>query len=155
MRRHKRLRLGLLSSLFLYCGASAAAQCLLEVPDIGFGNYSTVDPEPADTSALFRVDCMSTVAETVSYDIAISTGVSNSYIERAFAETSLVYNLFTDAGASIVWGDGSNGSMRVTGSLVLPGTSSAMHMVYGRIPAQQSNADAGTFADALIVTLSY
>jgi len=62
---------------------------------------------------------------------------------------SLTYNLYTDSLRSIIWGDGTSGTMLVgtTGT-------SATYAVYGRIPAAQ-DLPAGSYNDSITVTLTF
>lgn len=61
--------------------------------------------------------------------------------------TQLHYNLYRDASRLIVWGEG---SASVTSAIVL----NLDLPVYGRIPALQ-NVPAGTYLDAITVTITY
>jgi len=62
---------------------------------------------------------------------------------------SMTYNLYSDSLRSIIWGDGTSGTMLVSTS----GTS-ATYAVYGRIPAAQ-NLPAGSYNDSIAVTLTF
>lgn len=69
--------------------------------------------------------------------------------------TTLSYNLFTDAGRTTIWGDGTGG----TSYQSLPAGSSThteAFILYGRIPGNQSQATAGNYSDpSLSVVVSY
>jgi spore coat protein U-like protein len=61
----------------------------------------------------------------------------------------LLYNLYTDATLSTVWGDGTGHSATVNATQV-----AGIHTVYGRIPARQ-NAHVGVYNDTIVITLTF
>lgn len=69
----------------------------------------------------------------------------------------LVYNIYTPASYSAVWGDGAGGTNSVTGNLTLGANDSknATHTGNGRIPAGQNTAHVGIYGDTISVTVSY
>jgi len=93
--------------------------------------------------------------------VTLSTGGSGSYTPRQLRSGpgTLGYNLWSDLARSGVWGNGSAGTIVVTGSLrVGPGqgngSRTAVHPIYGRIPALQ-DAQEGDFVDSIVATLTY
>jgi spore coat protein U-like protein len=71
----------------------------------------------------------------------------------------LGYNLWSDLARSGVWGNGSAGTVIVSGTLKVGpgegnGTRSAVHYIYGRIPALQ-DAQEGDYVDSIVATLTY
>ena len=63
------------------------------------------------------------------------------------------YQLYQDAGRSLVWGDTLTGA----GANVKSDTGNGMaqaHTVFGRVPAQTTPA-AGTYTDTVVVTIEY
>jgi len=65
----------------------------------------------------------------------------------------MLYNLYTNASHTIVFGDGTGGTGTVTGTLSWFGNPVAVS-VYGLIPALQ-NVSAGFFADQVTVTIDF
>ena len=53
-----------------------------------------------------------TIGILPSFQVALSTGGSGSYATRKMSNgtDTLSYNLYTDAGHTIIWGDGSGGT---------------------------------------------
>ena len=95
-------------------------------------------------------------AETVTYSLQLGPSGNGQRASRAMRSGSeqLLYNLYTDAARSQVWGDGSEGTMVFTGALQLPSTRTAQHPVYGRLFERQPVLP-GSYGDALQVTLSF
>lgn len=128
--------------------AGPAFACTVSATSFQFG---TIDP-------LFGGDTSSTSTITVScpsltsYTIALSTG-AGTYAERYMQSgtNQLVYNLYSDASHSTIWGDGTGTSATVSGTALTEGTD---HTVYGRVP-HQPTAIPGTYADSIVVTVTF
>ena len=127
---------------------SAAAVCLIGATGVAFGPY---DPRSASTTD--GVGTLTFTGCTAAYTIALSSGSSNSYALRKMAAGpyNLNYNLYTDIGRTIVWGDGTGGTSVRSISGAPDG---AAYPVYGRIPAAQ-NLGAGSYSDQVIVTVTF
>lgn len=141
----------------------AGAGCSVSVVGMNFGLYDPLDPMPSDSAGRIEVTCDYLPpggATNVSYDVALSTGTSGSFLQRymALGNERLPYNLYTDAARSLAWGNGSAGSQVVSGGMkVNPGAHSSLtnvHTVYGRIPAGV-DAALGSFSDSIVVTLTF
>jgi spore coat protein U-like protein len=87
---------------------------------------------------------------------AASPGASNNYAGRTLRNgtNSLVYNLYTNAARTQIWGNGTDSSLRVTQSFAGLLLVDRTIPVYGRIPARQ-NVRAGAYSDTIIVTVTY
>ena len=80
-----------------------------------------------------------------------ATSPASRYMDKA--GTHLSYNVYTSAGYSKVWGDGSGGSLTQSyNGLLSLGTISFTG--YGRLPSGQYVAS-GAYSDRLVVTVSY
>jgi len=168
-RRHAALvfagGLTLLGALLLGArDATAASDCSVTASGVAFGVYDPSLGTPDDSTGSIVVTCTYTGpggVDTANYTVTLSTGASGSYAPRKLAAgaSRLDYNLFRDAARTQVWGNASSGTTIITGSLkVGPGvgnrTRTATHVVYGRIP-QLQDADAGNYADSILVTLTF
>lgn len=124
----------------------AWADCTVTTTGLVFGAYDPFAAQPVDGAGSVLVDCTS----AVSYVISLSAG-AGSYALRTMLSGSdrLDYNLYGDSTRTSVWGDGSAGTVTVAGN-----ATSANHTVYGRIPARQ-NVRAGSYADSIVVTLTF
>jgi spore coat protein U-like protein len=124
----------------------ASAECTLNIIDINFGSYDTLNPLATDIAGDFSVTCDT---ET-SLQVSLSAGLGTYSARRLLSGTdALLYNLYTDPTRLTIWGDGSPG----TGVLSLSGTG-GNYTVYGRIPARQ-NVPVGTYGDTITVILTF
>lgn len=135
-------------------GTAHAASCSVATSDTSFSAYSTSDELPSDTTASITMTCSGT--GTAAYSIGIGASTNGGIAPRQLSGPveTLDYNLYTDANRSEIWGDVATGGSTVSGMLTPPGTTMAIHTVYGRIPALQ-NVQPGTYADSLTITVSY
>lgn len=144
--------------------ADAAYSCSVAVVGVSFGPYDPLVATPDDSAGRIDVTCVNvpgTGLDTVAYGVTLSPGMSGTYAPRHLTAGSirLDYNLYRDSGRSQVWGDGSGGSVPVSGSMkVGPGAGNSSrtnrHDVFGRIPARQDVA-AGTYGDTIVVTVTF
>ena len=145
-----KIRQALMWVLLLAPGFAQAA-CSVNPTSVAFGVYSPLNVVPTDTAGTLRVSC-DTV--TVGYTVLLSAGSAGSYASRRLSGGmyTLAYNLYTDALRTVVWGDGSGGTMTVRGAFALPGAID--HTVYGRVSAGQ-NVGAGAYTDTITVTINF
>lgn len=134
--------------------------CSVSTTALAFGSYNPLAYGNTDSSGSVRVSCAGVAGLLIPYDIALSPGGGGSYASRrmAFAAYTLSYNLYADASHTSVLGDGSAGTLKLSGSLTLDllGLAPAVtHWVYGRLPGRQLGAAPGSYSDALTVTLTY
>jgi spore coat protein U-like protein len=134
--------------------AYADASCTVSSTGVSFGAYDVFN---TDTTGNISVACTGlTESSTVAYDILISTG-GGSYPSRAMTSGGhlLNYNLYINNSRSIVWGDGSAGTAKISDGYGL-GLSAVIkdYSIYGRIPARQ-NGYVGSYSDMIIVTVNY
>lgn len=137
------------------------ASCTVTTVSADFGVYNVFSSAPNDAAVgKITVACSGgLISLLVSYDILVSPGASGSYaLPRSMSDGmghSLNYNLYINASRSIVWGDGSAGTAKISDSyLVALGTVTREYQIYGRIPALQ-NAYVGNYSDTPIVTINY
>lgn len=156
-------RAGIAFLALLACtDARAVADCTISTAGVAFGNYDPLDTTSTDATGNLTVLCthVSGGATRVNYSVALSAGSSGNYTQRWMRSgTSILnYNLFDSAARTRVWGSGTGGTTRVTGSLLVnPGANrirEASHPIYGRIPAMQAVAT-GNYTDTILVTLTF
>lgn len=125
------------------CGVSATA--------LAFGNYSATSATPTDATATVTAICTAGVNYTLSMDGGLGTGGTVTTRVLTNGLNTLNYTVYTNAGRTTIWGDGTNSTLTVSGTAgLLPQNYTA----YGRIPAAQQSA-AGAYLDAITVTLTY
>lgn len=82
--------------------------------------------------------------------------ISTRYMANSNGGENMMFNLYTDSNRSIVWGNGSIGSL-ISGSLpiITVGSQTQNVPVYGKIPAGQNTLKAGSYSGSLTMTLTY
>ena len=140
-----------LAALLLLVPASApAATCGVSATPVAFGTYPPFSGTPTDSTGTVTVTCIG----TANIVIELSTGGSGSYAARQMSNGGihLLYQLYTNAARTTVWGNGTGGTTTVSDRLT--GNSSGNYTVYGRIPAVQG-VTPGAYVDTIMVTVSY
>lgn len=154
-----------LAALLLMLPFPASALCLLCSCSVGatpvaFGTYDPMSASPRNSDGSVLFTCGGLVGGVVSYDVALGKGLASSAFsprKMSSAANLLNYDLYTSSAYSSIWGDGTAGSQKVSGSvtiLVLGGTTREL-VVYGRIPGSQTGVRVGSYSDALLVTVTY
>lgn len=128
---------------------------------MGLGVYDVFNASPMDSSATFIVTCTrdggppSTVV-TVGLGPSVTTGsVVNRATKHAFRPDLLAYNLFRDAGRSLVWGE-TAGINTLSQGITVPNKASrtVTFTIFGRVPARQ-DVSVGSYSDRLVVTVNF
>jgi spore coat protein U-like protein len=134
-----------------------AASCTVTNSGISFGAYDPLSSQPRDTNATIQNTCSGSAGENVSYTIGASeVSGGSTYLTLSNGPTSLLYNLYLDAGRSVPWGNGTNGTNPIQDSITIgSGSTSKTYTIYGRIFGGQYTATSGAYADQLIITVSY
>lgn len=111
-----------------------------------------------DTTGTVSVTCSaSIVGAVVSYEVQLSAGNGGSFSPRKMSNGTfnLNYNLYTDASRTQIWGDTTSGTVSVTNTYTMVGTSATTnHTAYGRVPALQ-NVGAGSYSDSITATVIF
>lgn len=128
-----------------------------EQAPLNLGSYNPLNLLAVSSFGTLQMSCS---GETlVNYQISLSAGGSGSFPQRKLfnGSNTLNYNLYTDLTLLTIWGNGTSGTSVVSGSqvcvLTLPCTVSKN--VYGSIPAGQSTVAPGSYADSVLVTVTY
>lgn len=130
----------------LLVAPAASATCSLDVQGVDFGSYDFMSSQDLDSVGHVIVTCDA----SSSFSISLSAG-AGTYASRVMhnGAHTLDYNLYTDPAHTMVWGDGTGGSVVASGN----GTS-VDEVVYGSAPAGQ-NPYLGAYSDAITVTLTF
>jgi spore coat protein U-like protein len=130
----------------------ALASCSFRsVTDVGFGTYNVFDILP-NASGVGNITVKCQGGPSNAFDVTLSTGQSHSYVSRMMKSgaSTLIYNIYTSASRSIVWGDGTGGSSTQTAYK----NSTTTLSLFGQIPAGQDVAN-GIYTDNLIATVNF
>lgn len=149
-----------LVAIALAPAAAWAQSCMASATEVAFGTYDPFSASPRDSTGSVSLNCNAhTTALTLSYAVSLSAGGSGNVAARRMlaGANTLDYQLYTGPLRTVAWGDGSGGTSKIFGSLLLNLLLpvSTTHTVYGRMPAAQTGAGAGTYADTITVTISY
>ena len=106
---NKLLLLATLLLLNMLWSSKASALCSVNNSSLAFGSFNTLTGSTVDSTGTITVTCL---LQLSAYTIALSPGGSGTYSPRRMASggNTLDYNLYTDAGYSQIWGNGTGGS---------------------------------------------
>ena len=136
----------------LSVSASVNASCTVSTTALDFGGVDTLSASPVDGTGGVSVTCTNGTDWTAAADAGSGSGASFATRLMSAGGNTLSYTLYTNAGRTTVWGDGS-GSTATIGNT---GSGSAQNVtVYGRIPAGQTSVPAGAYSDTVSVTITY
>ena len=128
--------------------ATVLSFCTIAALPLAFGNYSSTS---TSASTSITVACTSGTTYNVGLDAGLGTGATVAARKMTFGGTNtLEYGLFSNAGATTVWGN-------TVGTNTLSGTATGLPQiltVYGNIPAGQLVAP-GAYLDTVTATITY
>ncbi len=145
-------KIALILGLSILINANAAT-CTVSNDGLNFGTYNPLGL--TDTASTFNVQVACTgLSSNLSYDIKLSSGNSGNINTRKLLNGTeqLVYNIYTEASYTSIWGDGITGNA-VVGTAVAP-TDTKNHTGYAIIPHSQAITP-GLYSDNITITLTY
>jgi spore coat protein U-like protein len=138
----------------LFCGGPLSSAVTVSATALNFGTYTPASPAHASAGITVRCGALGIdllPAFTVSLISSDSADPSARYMANGAAR--LNYNIYTSAGYSAVWGDGTAGSLTQSyNSILTLGT--IAFTAWGRVPAGQY-VPAGSYSDHITVLVSY
>jgi spore coat protein U-like protein len=141
--------------------ATVVAGCTVSANNIIFGNYDSQAAAALNANATITLNCTSGVPFTVALDAGQHAGGASNFSARAMSDGTstdplLGYQIYTDSGHTIIWGDGTNSSQTVGGTGTGPGTANAIiETMYGQIPAGQTVVVGSYNDNPVTVTVTY
>jgi spore coat protein U-like protein len=145
-----------LLAALLVAGPTWSAQCSVTTSGLHFGSVSANAQRYERGLATLLVTCRGKIGERVNFRVRLTSG-EGSFRERIMRSgtDALPYNLYLDANGLQVWGDGSQSTRELTGSVVLTGPLySHSYPVYARLSSTTS-VKAGPYSDTLLVQFDY
>ncbi len=133
-----------------------AVACVISSTAVKFGNYDVFNVANTDSNGSITYNCIGYLSPPGSGPITIflSKGTSLTYTPRFMhnGANHLNYNLYLDAGLSLIWGDGTGGTSIYSATAVnaVPVTVT----VFGSIPASQ-DAQTGAYTDSVKATINF
>jgi spore coat protein U-like protein len=157
--------LALVAMLLLVVAAPVVAgtvSCSVSAPNVSFGSYDVFAGSQITSTTTISVRCTMTGGggnTDVSYVIALSPGLSNTFVQRTMKSgaNALGYNLYSNSTRTTVWGDGTGAAPTVSGSMTLKNnapTHTDSPTVYGSVPALQ-DVGVGAYSDNVTITVTY
>ena len=138
------------ATLLISPDAAAAVDCSVSTTGVAFNIYDPLATVPNDSTGNVSIICnyLSGGASQLAYTAKLSAGSSGTLTYRGSCSANSIglnYNLFSDAGRSAVWGDGSAGHRHCpdrSRSVPASATGGAQDSrpVYGRIPGAARRA---------------
>lgn len=132
--------------------AAQSPSCTISATSVAFGTYNVFSGTAVDSTGTITYRCNATAANIT---IALSRGTSSTYIPRTMSMGGelLAYNLYSNAGRTNIWGDGTAGtSVYVRANP--PNDNNVNVTIFGRVSAGQ-DVSAGSFSDTISATINF
>ncbi len=134
------------------------ADCSVASTPLMFGIYLGNRPTPTDLTAIVTVTCTArgSLAASVAFKVVAADGGNASRLMRS-ALGALRYQLFVDAAHSVPWGDGTAGTVALSGSGAVSPTLPLRQSftLYGRVLARQTVVPAGAYQDSVPIRMNW
>ncbi len=140
--------------IYLFIFNDTYATCSVNATDMDFGYYTPTNPNPTNITSTITMTC-TTSNRAIVYTIALSSGLSGNYNNRALKSPShaLYYNLYQDPTHNIIWGDGSGSTKLQRGNIPARKTNyQTTNTVYGSINPLQ-NLPPNMYSDSITITI--
>jgi spore coat protein U-like protein len=128
-------------------------RCNVTNSSIAFGAYNPLSSQNDDTNSTLQIVCTANSGTQMSLSITVTTVLTGGNRTLSITGSSLSYNLYLDTARSVVWGDGTSGTSKITDSFT--GSSTRTYTYYGRIFGGQNTATSGSYSSTLTVTVTY
>lgn len=139
---------------FAASNAHAASCSFSSVIGVAFGTYDVFDASALDSTGSITIVCSGLQPmDLITIELGYGSGAVGTQRNMLNGLNTLGYDLFVDASRTLLWGDGSNGTV-VQGPLSIANDTPTTWTVYGRIPAQQ-NVAVGSYSDSILVTVQF
>ena len=132
-------------STSLGVSATVSKVCNVTTSPVAFSTIDVTTAGNVDATGGFSVVCTSGTAWTAAADAGTATGASTATRKMTSGANLLNYGLYTD-------------SERATNFVSATGTGSGSAQtstIYGRVPTGQTTVPAGSYADSVIISLTY
>lgn len=135
----------------LEVSASVGDNCTVSTTAVAFGPVDVT--READDTATGTLVVTCTLGKAWSASAGPGSGPSATVALRKMLSGAdeLTYTLYRDVARTLIWGDNTNGTSKITGT----GTGVAdTRTIYGTVPTPQT-VPTGSYADTVTVTVSY
>ncbi|WP_423778032.1 spore coat protein U domain-containing protein [Delftia acidovorans] len=133
--------------------ASVSATCVISATNVAFGAITPAATGTATTTGTITSTCTKTTPYTLALNAGGGTIAARTMAGGTAGNTDkLAYNIYTDAGATLIFGDGTAGNGSTVG---LTGTGAAQTTtIYGQSSLNQY-VKPDAYSDNLTVTMTY
>lgn len=156
MNMHAVMKVGLWACatlLLLPLPAQATLICLISTVPVLFGTYDVFALSPLDSTGSVTYSCTLVLGGTITIDLSRGNAASFQPRQMRQGSASLNYNLYRDAGATQIWGDGTGGTVRY-GPVTPPESSPTTVPIFGRILPGQ-DVPIGSYSDTITATINF
>lgn len=130
--------------------ADAISSCTISTTAVAFGTYNVYASTANSSTGSVTVRCNGGGTVTIT----LSSGSAPTFAPRTAKNgtNALNYNLYLDAAHTLVWGDGTGGSVVFSG-VVVKNVSQTV-TVFAQAPASQDVA-VGSYSDSITATIRF
>lgn len=131
--------------------ATVTENCTVTTDPVAFGDVDVTTGAAVPGVGGIAVTCTNGVAWSADADAGAGTGAS--ILDRRMADgvNLLSYQLYTEPTRTEIWGDGEDGE-----TIDDEGTGTEQEVpIYARVIAAQAGVLSGTYADTVVVTVTY
>lgn len=134
-------------------------RCSISGLSIHFGSYNVFSPNPTDSTGTLTLNCEDVAKAELKLSASSTSGTFNPRKMKQSGGTDFLdYNIFTDAGRSVIFGDGTGSTQTLTvhkpPGIPKKAPWSTNITLYGRIPPGQ-DVSAGSYSDTLTITVDW
>lgn len=134
--------------------ANVIKSCIVSATALAFGNYDQLAAAATTGTSTVNIQCTNGTVATM----ALNGGVNGTLAQRKMKDPTvnlLNYQLYTTAGNTVVWGDGTGVTQTQSYTSAANGTVTPF-TVYGTIPALQAvPPNATAYQDTITVTVTF
>jgi spore coat protein U-like protein len=130
--------------------ARVDAVCSVSASDLDFGTYTSASGTATQGTTILKATCTPATTYNIGLNAGTSSGATVQSRKMTSGTNTLGYQLYSDSGRQIVWGE-------TSGTDTVAGTGTGLpidHTVYGSITAAQ-NIAAGDYSDTITVRIYY
>lgn len=132
--------------------ATVTSNCSVSTAPVAFGSVDVLSGTNYDATGTVSVTCTNGTAWSAAAGLGTGAGATFASRKMTSGANLLNYTLYTNAGRTTIWGDGTAGTSAVSNN----GTGAAQNFtVYGRVPLGQTAAQTGAYSDTVLVTVTY
>jgi spore coat protein U-like protein len=127
--------------------------CTISTVGVTFGSYNVFSPTPLNSIGSVTYRCTWFIfSGQITVDLSQGSGTYASRQMHRGTEP-LLYNLYLNAAATQIWGNGTGGSQRY-GPTTTPNGRNVTVNIFGRIPPGQ-DVTVGNYTDTIVATINF